>query len=237
MSRQSIEKTIRSCYKSPEIMALISSMLTLWILTSIIYFNITAAVILDVLLSIIVGFFVFHLVKLQQKYEHIEYRQATQDPLTSIYNKTYLYDIGRREIKSCLRSQYALSMVIFRIDSYDNTIDLYGEKLVNRALVTLTHNIRQKTRQGDVFARLRDNEFAILCPDSSVETATELARRIQVLTEALVCTYAPGQSIDFTCTVVVTQYSPETDREFSDMITRVEKEINSITEVNQLLIG
>ena len=236
MSTKSFKKAVQSCITSPETMALISSLVTLWVLTSVIYTNETVAVSADAIISILVGFFVFKLIKLQQMYAKIEYNRATKDLLTNIYNKTYLYDIGKREIKACLRSQYSLSMVIFRIDGYEGIFTKYGQRLAEQSLVTLTHNIKHKTRQGDVFARLRDNEFVVLCPDATVETTSELARRIQLLTDSLVCTYAPDKSIDFTCSVIITQYSPELDREFGDMVARVEKELDETTETNQLII-
>jgi len=236
MTKNSIKKAFRALLCSAESMAFLSSLITLWILTLLMYISETIHISADILLSFIVGVFVFRIIKLQQQFSETEYNKATQDPITNVYNKKYLYDIGKREIRSCLRNQYDLSVIIFRIDEYDKIFNIYGKKLVDQALILLTENIHTKTRQGDIFARLKDNEFVVLCPDASAETAEELARRIQLLTESLVCTYAPSKSIDFTCSIVITQYSPETDREFIDIVARIEEEIDSIEENEQLYI-
>jgi len=234
----SIRSTIKA-FKSlkAETLALLSSLFTLWLLTVLMYTSEEVHISGDAIIAVAVGFFVFRIVKLQQLYAKTEYNKATKDPVTQIYNKRYLDDIGKREIKSCLRSQYSLSVVIFKIDDYEGIHEQYGQKYADRALVTLTESIQSKTREGDVFARLKDNEFVILCPDSTPDLTKELARRIQLLTKSLVCTYAPEQSIEFTCSVVITQYSPETDREFTDMVHRAEVDLDNIELKDNLVVA
>jgi len=237
MSIASFKKAVNTTVCQPETLAVMSMVGTLWLLTTLMYASKEVHSSADVIIALIVGFSVFKIIKLRQAYSTFEYNKATKDPLTNIYNKKYLDDIGKREIKSCLRSQYNLSVVIFKIDKYDTLYGKYGKKCTDRALVTLTENIRQKTRDGDVFARLKDNEFVVLCPNSTQETTEELARRIQLLTKAVVCTYSPKKSIEFTCSVVIAQYSPETDREFTDMVTRAENDLDKVKELDQLVIA
>jgi len=225
MSMKSITKAFKSL--RAETLAVASTIFTLWLLTVLMYTSEEVHISGDAIIALAVGYVVYRLIKLQQKYARMAYSDATKDPVTNIYNKRYLDDIGKREIKSCLRSQYSLSVVVFKIDDFENIQKQYGKKYADRALVTLTENIQSKTREGDVFARLKDNEFVVLCPDSTEATTAELARRIQLLTKSLVVTYAPKKSIEFTCSVAITQYSPETDREFTDMVTRAEEDLNS----------
>ena len=221
----SIRSAINTCLLSPTIMAVITSISTLWVLTTLMYTSELIHIGAAGVIAFLVGYFTYKLIKTQQRHAKIEYNQATKDPLTNIYNKRYLDDIGKREIRACLRSQYDLSVVMFKIDDYDEIIKKYGKKYADRALVALTENIQTKTREGDVFARLKDNEFVILCPNADTTTTHELARRIQLLTKSLVVTYAHKETIEFTCSVAITQYSPETDREFEDMVNRAEDEL------------
>nr|WP_290665550.1 sensor domain-containing diguanylate cyclase [Ardenticatena sp.] len=105
-------------------------------------------------------------------------RQAKTDPLTGIYNRRYLFEVGEREVIRSHRLHLPLSVILFDLDHFKRINDTYGHLVGDRVLVHVAHGVQQLLRSSDILARYGGEEFAILLPGLPLDRAVMVANRI-----------------------------------------------------------
>jgi diguanylate cyclase (GGDEF)-like protein len=103
---------------------------------------------------------------------------SVTDDLTQLYNSRYLHDLLRKETKRALRSGWPLSLLFVDLDGFKDINDEQGHLLGSRALIEAADVIRASARETDVVARFGGDEFAVLLPETGVEGAHAVARRV-----------------------------------------------------------
>jgi diguanylate cyclase (GGDEF)-like protein len=210
-----------------DVYACVASLIVFGILMGLIYGPLPIKIFLSTLLSIMIGLFLNSHIRLRRKYKEENYKNATTDSLTNVYNINYFSEIAAREMNACMRHRDTLSVMVFMINNYEAIKKDHGQHLVDQALASLCSHIKEKTRAVDVFARISDEEFVILCPDAQPHEMDVLKERIDIITKSVVVTdVETHEKVSFDCSIGVTQYSPETDRQFDDMLSRAENELN-----------
>lgn len=101
--------------------------------------------------------------------------QAIRDPLTNVYNRRYLVEFLDREVARAQRDSTDLSVVIMDVDNFKQFNDTYGHRCGDMVLQMIAAFLVQHTRRGDVVCRYGGEEFVILMPGASLETAYERA--------------------------------------------------------------
>ena len=108
---------------------------------------------------------------------------AAIDPLTSIANRRKFNDELQSEISRNLRYHNDLSLIIFDLDNFKNINDKHGHSIGDYVLKEFTQLISSRMRNTDVFARWGGDEFAILLPETNLNTALKLSEDLRALTE------------------------------------------------------
>ena len=108
---------------------------------------------------------------------------AAIDPLTSIANRRKFNDELQSEISRNLRYHNDLSLIIFDLDNFKNINDEQGHNVGDDVLKELTQLISSRIRSTDIFARWGGDEFAILLPETNLDTAFQLSEDLRALTE------------------------------------------------------
>ncbi|NET89851.1 MAG: diguanylate cyclase [Kamptonema sp. SIO1D9] len=116
----------------------------------------------------------------QQKHliEKLE-KLATTDPLTGILNRRHFFNIANKEIDRYHRYNCNFSLLMLDIDHFKHINDSYGHSLGDEVLKSMTQTVLKSLRKADSFGRFGGEEFAILLPETDLETATEVAERIR----------------------------------------------------------
>jgi diguanylate cyclase (GGDEF)-like protein len=105
-------------------------------------------------------------------------QRAITDPLTGVYNRTYLDDILAREMTLSYRSARPISFLMIDIDHFKLVNDRYGHRVGDEVLKDIALLIKRHVRASDVVARYGGEEFAVALYDSEQDAALEIARRI-----------------------------------------------------------
>ena len=99
------------------------------------------------------------------------------------------------------RSGRPLSVVVCDFDDFKAVNDNHGHNVGDAVLRIAAANLLERVRTSDFVARLGGDEFAILCPDTSLAAAAQIAVEVGERTRATV--FPAGMSL--TCSIGVAE--------------------------------
>ena len=103
--------------------------------------------------------------------------RAMHDSLTGLPNRALFYD---RLNHALSRRSERVAVLFMDLDDFKTVNDTYGHQSGDELLLDVGDAIRRSVRGADTVARLGGDEFAVLLDrDATVETARELAARLQ----------------------------------------------------------
>jgi diguanylate cyclase (GGDEF)-like protein/PAS domain S-box-containing protein len=106
--------------------------------------------------------------------------QALHDALTGLPNRLLFSD---RLVTAQARQERApsrgIAVLFLDLDDFKQVNDTHGHEVGDRLLVEVAGRIAESVRGTDTVARLGGDEFAVICEDSDVPTAVQVAGRIQ----------------------------------------------------------
>ncbi len=136
-------------------------------------------------------------------------RQAVTDALTGLYNRRGLFELGNREFERARRFGRTMSAIMLDIDHFKQVNDRYGHIVGDQVLCELARRCSAVIRKVDFLGRYGGEEFAILLPETELETALRVAERLrEQIADLPVETDRSVLSI--TISLGVTQLGPET---------------------------
>ena len=104
---------------------------------------------------------------------------AEQDALTRIANRYRLEKVLLEECDRAERFRVPLALVAMDIDDFKPINDKQGHGVGDQTLVSVVERLETCVRQGDLLARWGGDEFMVVLPKSTVNTARQLAERIR----------------------------------------------------------
>jgi diguanylate cyclase (GGDEF)-like protein len=115
-----------------------------------------------------------------QKLQHQLREESIRDPLTNLYNRRYLEDSLNREFARAHRDRYPISIIMADIDHFKRVNDTFGHGVGDYVLQQLSQLLISSFRLEDIVCRYGGEEFIIVMPATTAETAyirTENLRR------------------------------------------------------------
>jgi diguanylate cyclase (GGDEF)-like protein len=111
------------------------------------------------------------------------YRQAKQladlDALTTLHNRRYFHETLAREATRAHRYDRKLSLVVFDIDDFKAINDRIGHLAGDAVLSSVAERLQSVVRGADIACRVGGDEFAVILPESGLEDAELLYKRVQ----------------------------------------------------------
>jgi diguanylate cyclase (GGDEF)-like protein len=104
---------------------------------------------------------------------------AVTDALTGAYNRRGLFEVGQREINRSRRVSRPLSAIMLDIDFFKQINDLHSHAVGDQILQGLAKLCMENLRDIDIFGRYGGDEFAILLPETDVNSANYVAQRLR----------------------------------------------------------
>ena len=106
-------------------------------------------------------------------------RVASTDPLTGLLNRRYFDWRLEAELQRVRRNGDQLALLMIDLDNFKSINDVHGHIYGDQVLRCVADRLRRVVRIFDVCTRYGGDEFAVLMPSSSKETAMAVADRIR----------------------------------------------------------
>jgi diguanylate cyclase (GGDEF)-like protein len=149
-------------------------------------------------------------------------KQANTDSLTELYNRRYFIKHAEREFHRAKRHLRILSLISIDIDHFKSINDSYGHPVGDKVLMSVAQCLLPCVRQEDILARMGGEEFSILLPETTLQSAKVVAERIRLNQRNLTINGQWQQAIKITVSIGVTCITFE-DNTFDDFFTRADK--------------
>ena len=133
--------------------------------------------------------------------------KASEDHLTGALNRRGFDNAYQREISIAARNEKQLCFALLDIDNFKQLNDTYGHDVGDKVLVYLVEAVKKVVRLEDIVSRYGGEEFAILLPNTMIESAVEILERVRrhIVKEFFL---HENKRILVTFSAGVTQYQP-----------------------------
>lgn len=108
---------------------------------------------------------------------------AATDELTGLWNRRCFMGRAEAEIAQAARLRRPLCLALMDADHFKHINDTHGHAAGDAALKYLADALRSRLRASDTIGRIGGEEFAILLPDTSMETAHTVLEQIRTAIE------------------------------------------------------
>ena len=143
------------------------------------WFNLWIEVVVPLFVTLLT-FAISYLAKYLLKSRDFEYqyRLATTDGLTELYNHRYFQDTLKKQLDLARRYEQEFSLIIVDIDFFKKFNDTYGHQVGDAVLRTVAQILKKNTRATDYVCRYGGEEMSIILPQTSKKEAMINAQRI-----------------------------------------------------------
>jgi len=104
---------------------------------------------------------------------------AITDPLTGLYNRRGLFELGRIEFARTRRFGRPFASMMLDIDRFKRVNDMYGHPIGDQVLQALAKHCQSSVREIDLIGRYGGEEFIFLLPETNLEVTKEIAERLR----------------------------------------------------------
>ncbi|MDA8427975.1 MAG: sensor domain-containing diguanylate cyclase [Geobacteraceae bacterium] len=113
------------------------------------------------------------------KLHHATCQMAITDALTGLYNRRYFEQVLPQELERARRYKQSFGLLMIDVDNFKNFNDAFGHPMGDRILVTIAKTIEKALRNVDFAFRYGGEELAVILPETSLKSASQIAERIR----------------------------------------------------------
>ena len=143
---------------------------------------------------------------------------ASKDPLTGLFNRTFLNELLEKEWMRSRRHGTLLSVILADIDNFKRVNDTYGHQAGDLALQKVADVMKKCLRKDDYLARYGGEEFLFVLPQTGLEEACKAAERLRNAVRNLVIFFSEGKRHSLSISCGVSTALPENMDENIDLL-------------------
>ncbi len=107
-----------------------------------------------------------------------QYKLATTDGLTELYNHRYFQEQIRMQIEQSKRYNHNFSLIIIDIDFFKKFNDTFGHQSGDAVLRQVAQTLKRNVRATDIVCRYGGEEMSIILPNTGKDEAFSTAQKI-----------------------------------------------------------
>ncbi len=108
----------------------------------------------------------------------LQYKLATTDGLTELYNHRYFQEQIRMQVEQSKRYNTSFSLIIIDIDFFKKFNDTFGHQSGDAVLREVAQTLKRNVRATDIVCRYGGEEMSIILPNTSKDEAFSTAQKI-----------------------------------------------------------
>ena len=136
---------------------------------------------------------------------------ASTDSMTKLYNRRYFTKISEYTLKLSKRENHNVSIIMLDIDKFKNVNDTYGHQVGDDVIIMLANKLMEHQRKSDIVCRYGGEEFVVLLPNTSIEGANSVAKKIREDVEQLTIKLDSKKELNFTISLGISQVDMKND--------------------------
>ncbi|MBF0219472.1 MAG: GGDEF domain-containing protein [Gammaproteobacteria bacterium] len=146
--------------------------------------------------------------QIYQQQQAIE-KLSTTDKLTGLENRGHTDKLLSEAIQACRRMHHPLVVIFFDLDHFKQINDQHGHLEGDQVLQKVATTTAARIRSTDILGRWGGEEFLLICSDTPLEGALQLAEVIRLAIAAL--TFEKVKQV--TASIGVASFQPNWDEE------------------------
>lgn len=111
--------------------------------------------------------------------------QYIRDPLTGLFNRSFMEEALELELRRAARTQHPLSIIMLALDNMEALIDKYGPETSDSALREIGLLLQANVRRGDIACRFGDQIFVLILPQGNLEVGRQRVESLRDLVRML----------------------------------------------------
>jgi two-component system cell cycle response regulator len=143
------------------------------------------------------------------------------DALTGVHNKRH-FDESLRVALSTAQGK-PVSLIVLDIDHFKKVNDTHGH-MAGDAVLCATANVVKDTAPDYLFARVGGEEFAVLCPNTSLATAKVCAEKIRLAVASNLPTFEE-KSLPVTISLGLAEFKPGSEEDPEALYGRADEKL------------
>jgi len=143
------------------------------------------------------------------------------DELTGLYNRRGFTLLAEQEMKLACRFKRGVSLFFCDLDDLKTINDSFGHAEGDAALKEVSAIIKETFREADIPARIGGDEFVILAPETSTDSANILPDRLQTTVENH--NLKGGRPYALNLSVGISRFNPEVPHTVDELISEADK--------------
>lgn len=143
------------------------------------FFNLWVAIVLPIttVIFVFVSAFIIKYILKSRDFEH-QYKLATTDGLTDLFNHRYFQEQMIMQIANSKRYDTKFSLILIDIDFFKKFNDIFGHQSGDAVLRQVAQKLKKNVRSSDFVCRYGGEEMSIILPNTDKNEAVITAQKI-----------------------------------------------------------
>ncbi len=153
-----------------------------------------------------------------------QYKLATTDGLTELYNHRYFQEQLHNFVSHASRYESPLSLIIIDIDFFKKFNDSYGHQSGDAVLRQVAFTLKKNVRMSDIVCRYGGEEMGIILPSTTYEEAVNIAKKLCALVASKKYKLSNGKESNVTISLGVSAFGKD-GKNPSELIEAADKRL------------
>lgn len=106
------------------------------------------------------------------------HQKSIRDHLSGLYNRTYLDEAVSQFSARCQRAPQAVAVIMVDIDNFKRINDTFGHAAGDQVIYDVAQLLKQDVREGDIPCRYGGEEFLLVLPGATAQSARQKANAL-----------------------------------------------------------
>ena len=159
-----------------------------------------------------------------------QYKLATTDGLTELYNHRYFQEQMQNQVSHSTRYNVPLSLILVDIDYFKKFNDTFGHQSGDAVLRQVAFILKKNVRATDIVCRYGGEEMSIILPNTKYEEAVSIANKLCSLVASKACKLSNGKESNVTISLGVASFGDEDGKVPAALIEAADKRLYNAKE-------